>query len=69
MRCEGWIRPGSFMTLGPRKWEQCENTGIVLLTVVQEGKEETLPACSKCWQDVIDSGIEIVKAEPIKEQK
>ena len=68
MRCEGWVLPGSFMTLGPRTWRQCEKEGIVMIKFKQ-GEEEinTLPACAECWQRCIDEdNIEILSVEPIK---
>ena len=65
-RCEGWRRHGGVWTFGPVKWEQCTNEAEVMLTVKQEGKKETLPACKTCWQEAIDNeGIEIISAAPI----
>ncbi len=64
MRCEGWTLPGSFMTLGPRTWRQCENEAIVILEVKQE-KIEKQPACMDCWKRGVKKGIEILSVEPV----
>ncbi len=64
MRCEGWTLPGSFMTLGPRTWRQCENEAIVILEVKQE-KIEKQPACMDCWKRGIKEGIEVLSVEPV----
>lgn len=68
-RCQGYVLPGSFMTFGPRTWQQCENQGIVMLTVIQNKKKETMPACAECWQRCIDNKIKIVSAVPIIKEK
>jgi len=65
MRCEGWRRNGGAFTFGPVKWEQCKNDAIVLLTVEQDGTVEELPACSACWQECLDNGIQINSSRPI----
>lgn len=65
MRCEGYRKYGSFMTLGPRVWRQCENEAIALLEIEQDGKVETLPGCDVCWQEAIDRGIKILSVRPI----
>jgi hypothetical protein len=36
-----------------------------MLTVKQEGKEQTLPACDTCWRECIDSGLTILSASPV----
>ncbi|MBA7646722.1 hypothetical protein ES703_54488 [subsurface metagenome] len=64
MRCEGWTLPGSFMTLGPRTWCQCENEAVVMLEVEQE-KIEKQPACMDCWKKGIKRGIKILSVEPL----
>ena len=64
MRCEGWTLPGSFMTLSPRTWRQCENEAIVILEVKQE-KIEKQPACMGCWKKGIKKGIEVLSVEPV----
>jgi len=64
MRCEGWRRNGGAFTLGPVEWKQCENEAIVILEVVQDGKVESLPGCAICWQECIDSGIQINSSRP-----
>lgn len=64
MRCEGWRRTGGAFTLGPVKWEQCNNEAIVMLKVRQE-KEEDLPACLDCWNECKQNKIEILGAEPL----
>lgn len=68
MRCEGWTLPGSFMTLGPRTWRQCENEAVVMLEVEQE-KVEKQPACTDCWKKGIEKGIKILSVEPISEEE
>ena len=65
-RCEGWRRYGGAFTLGPVYWVQCNEQGIVALTLRQDGKTKTLPACKTCWQECIDNKIEIVKVVPMK---
>jgi hypothetical protein len=67
MRCQGYRKYGSFMTFGPRSWEQCENEAIAMLEVKQEGAVESLPGCAICWQDAIDTHIEILNVHPILE--
>lgn len=71
MRCEGWILPGSFMTLGPRTWKQCKNKAIVMIEFKQDDEKiKILPGCSECWQKCIDAkNIEIISVEPIKSNK
>ena len=69
IRCEGWRRHGGVFTFGPVTWEQCKSRATVNLTVKQEGKVQTLPACPKCWQEVIDNNIKIIKVEPLAEAK
>ena len=66
-RCEGWVRHGGIFTLGPVTWKQCENEGIVMLTVKQDGKTEELPACKEYWKKVLSEGIEVLKAVPIED--
>ncbi len=63
MRCEGYRKYGSFMTFGPRQWEQCKDEGIVMIKFERDGEEQTLPACAKCWQDCIDTGLKIIEVE------
>ncbi len=74
MRCEGYYKYGSFMTFGPRRWEQCENEAIVMIRFIDqqnnnnyegEGQERTLPACAKCWQQCITDHMEILEVTPI----
>ena len=69
MRCKGYKRYGSFMAFGPRKWEQCEADGVVMLKVDQNGKKESLPACTNCWNDVKKDGITIFSVDPIPEER
>ncbi len=64
MKCEGWRRNGAAFTLGPVTWKQCENEAVVILEVVQDGKVESLPGCAICWQECIDSGIQINSSRP-----
>ena len=67
MRCEGYVKPGSFMTLGPRKWKQCLNDAIVTIEFEQDDEGmATLPGCAMCWQRCKDSeNIKILSVAPI----
>ncbi len=68
MRCEGWRKPGSFMTFGPRHWEQCSNEAIVMIKFERKGENQILPACAQCWQDCIDNrdpSMRILEVTPI----
>jgi len=67
MRCEGYRRRGGALTLGPVRWEQCNNEAIVILTVKQE-KIEKLPSCSICWQECINNKIQINSVDPISKE-
>jgi hypothetical protein len=69
MRCEGYRKYGSFMTLGPRKWKQCENEAIVMIRFEDRKEEQTLPACAACWQDCIDTKLHILEVTPIKKEE
>jgi len=59
IRCEGYRRLGGAFTLGPSTWTQCKNKAIVSLLVKQNGKTQRLPACQKCWNESIATGIAI----------
>jgi len=65
IRCEGYIKKGSFMTFGPRQWEQCKNDAVVKVTSIQDGEETTVPVCIDCWKLGISHKIEITKVVPI----
>ena len=65
-RCEGFRRHGGAFTLGPVRWEQCNQGAIVMLTVKQDGKETTKPACLQCWNEAqMHDTIEVMSAKPI----
>lgn len=65
-RCQGWRRHGGAFTLGPVTWHQCTNEGITMLTVLQEGEEQTLPACQTCWQEALcNEAIMIIRIGPM----
>jgi len=66
MRCEGQERRGGAFSMGPVVWKQCKADATVMLTAVQNGKEENQPSCQKCWQKALDFGITITKAVPIE---
>ena len=66
--CGGQRRYGGAFSLGPVRWEACREKPIVLLTFKQDGKTDTLPACSKCWAECIENGITITKAVPLVEE-
>lgn len=61
-RCEGYRRYGGAFTLGPVRWEQCNEEGIVVLHIA--GCEPT-PACSKCWKEAIENKLPIESADPL----
>ena len=67
MRCEGYRRRGGAFTLGPVSWSQCIESGVVMLTVEQDGETQTLPACNRCWKEVIENNVPVLKIEPIPE--
>ena len=69
MQCEGWRRYGGIMTFGPPRWEQCKNEATINMTVEQEGKVSTLPACNICWNEAIERDMKIIKTEPIINNK
>lgn len=69
VRCDGWRWNGGIFTLGPVKWEQCTADAIVRLSVTQEGKLLSVPACLECWGEAIDRGLKIGKVEPLREAK
>ena len=65
-RCEGFRRYGGAFSLGPVKWEQCRETATVMLTVVQDGETQTMPAGPVCWEEARNTkGIAIKDAKPI----
>ena len=68
MRCEGFHKIGGTWSVGGLPvWQQCKNDAIVMLTVVQNGKDESLPACNECWKESIENKfIEIINVEPLK---
>src|ERR1700749_4394239 len=68
-RCEGWRRRGGVFTLGPVVWEQCDQRGLVRITFIDNGKNRTLPACARCWNECIETGLEIIKTVPITKTK
>lgn len=65
MKCEGWRRYGGAFSLGPTTWKQCENDAIAMITVKQDGGTQTLPGCQICWQECLDTGVEILEVKPI----
>lgn len=65
LRCEGWRRYGGIFTFGPVTCKQCSNEATVMLTVSQDTKKKTLPACAVCWQECIAKKIKIYKMRPI----
>jgi hypothetical protein len=50
------------------EWKQCEGEALVMITVKQDGEEATFPACMFCWQEAIDTKIEIKEVRPITSQ-
>lgn len=66
-RCEGWRRyGGGLMNFGPAEWKQCDQEGIVFITFKDKTKEKTLPACSICWNEMIEAKTpKILKVIPI----
>ena len=70
IRCEGWRRTGIFQMGGTGKWEQCRSDAIAMLKFKDNqedgnGKVKILPACKKCWEDCLQSGIEILSVGTI----
>lgn len=65
LQCEGWRRYGGAFSFGPVTWKQCPQSATVMLTVKQEGKVKTLPACPVCWQECMDNKIEILSVKPV----
>lgn len=68
MRCQGYIRNGGMMTLGPVEWRQCTNTAQFMITVSQEGVTARFPACSDCRDEYTRFGIDIIAVENIPEE-
>ena len=68
MRCEGYRRYGGVFSFGPVLWEQCPYEAVVILTVVQDGEEQDIPGCMKCWQECLEKGIQIIKVTPIPKE-
>lgn len=60
-RCEGWHRTGIFQLGGTGHWEQCKKSATVVLTLKQDGKVKTLPACQTCWDECVKNRIKIIK--------
>jgi hypothetical protein len=50
-RCEGWRR------------RECPNKATVILTVMQAGQPQTLPACATCWNEARNTADITVLAE------
>jgi hypothetical protein len=67
MRCEGWRRNGGVFTFGPVTWSQCKSKATVKLTITQDGKTKTFPACTECWKEAQQPQwkIKIKKAVPL----
>lgn len=65
-QCGGQRRYGGAFTLGPVRWEACKETPVVMLTIEQDGKTDTLPACMRCWTECVENGINITKAVPLE---
>jgi len=65
-QCQGYRRHGGAFTLGPVRWEQCKEQGVVLLTVEAEGERTTVPACLVCWKEAVANvEMTVIAAEPI----
>jgi hypothetical protein len=60
-RCEGYRRYGGAFTLGPVRWEQCDENAIVMIKIVQDGEKKTFPACQECWKEAATHGLCILK--------
>jgi hypothetical protein len=55
-RCEGYKKPGSFMTLGPRYWQQCENPATMLVRFKEEYVKGIVAnkkvwCCDECYSE------------------
>ena len=65
-RCDGWIRTGGAFTLGGRpKWVHCEKDAEVMLTFIQEGKKQSMPACGECVERAREYGLTIIDSRPL----
>lgn len=64
LQCQGWRRTGGAFSLGPVTWNQCEEIPAVMLIV--KGQTEPMAACGICWNECIETGVEILTATPIK---
>jgi hypothetical protein len=52
-RCQADIKPGSFMTLGPRRWERCEAKPAVIVAEFrpgQDGRKGSMSLCASCLE-------------------
>ena len=67
-QCEGWRRRGGAFSFGPPQWIQCENLGVVALSVEQDGETATLPACMGCWRESEAKGI-VTGCRPLTEEE
>ena len=65
VRCEGWRRYGGAFTLGPVRWEQCDQDATVMLVYKDDGKRRELPGCAHCWKEAIENKIPTIEARPI----
>lgn len=69
MRCQGYTRRGGFMSLGPVYWSQCKNDAEFILTVTQDGVDQSFPACSSCRDACTQYGIDILTTKNIEAEK
>lgn len=61
-QCEGAQRMGGALSFGRPIWYRCLNPGTVMLKM-KDGDPK--PACQRCWEKCIKSGIKIESAEPV----
>jgi hypothetical protein len=69
-QCMGERRYEGIFTLGGRvdNWERCKNVPVAILTVQDERLKEgsfRTTVCTQCWNEGLEGGAVILKAEPI----
>jgi hypothetical protein len=65
VRCEGWRRTGIFQMGGTGCWEQCKNDAEFNVTVTQERKTKTFPACKVCLKETNAAENEAIKVKKV----
>ena len=55
--------------MGPAKWEQCRENATHMVTFIQEGKEQTMPACPTCIVEATTHKIKVVSSKTITQDR